>query len=219
MYLVTAIPEVWKGIPVIPFWERIHRTLTKPVPIDVSFSKYMLPFMQKLGIAVYCSVNKGYTLFISDPECLKQVMSNIDVFIKMPFVGKNHTLLRDYFGAQQVVATNGEDWKRMRKVMNPMFNQSWKPELFGECFNQVIEEWDKLEGKNVLIHDQIQRMTLDVMGKAFFDFDFEAVKNPESELYQLYHNLVSGLYKKIIYRLFPILDRIPYLKRYELFDR
>jgi hypothetical protein len=45
----------------------------------------------------------------------------------------------------------------MRKVMNPIFNQSWKPELFGECFNQVIEEWDKLEGKKILIHDQIQR--------------------------------------------------------------
>jgi hypothetical protein len=45
------------------------------------------------------------------------------------------------------------------------------------------------------------------------------VKNPESELYQLYHSLVSGLYKKIIYRLVPILDHLPYLKRHELFDR
>jgi hypothetical protein len=41
--------------------------------------------------------------------------------------------------------------------MNPIFNQSWKPELFGGCFYQVIEEWDKLEGKNIDIHDQIQR--------------------------------------------------------------
>jgi hypothetical protein len=52
LYNLYKIPEVWKDIPAIPFWERVYRTLTKPFPIDISFTKYMLPFMQELGVAV-----------------------------------------------------------------------------------------------------------------------------------------------------------------------
>ncbi|KXN71023.1 hypothetical protein CONCODRAFT_78559 [Conidiobolus coronatus NRRL 28638] len=132
--------------------------LTNPAPMDTVFSNNILPYTEKIGIAVNLTLDRGQTLYVTDPECLKQIMKNPDIFIKIPFGEDNETLVREYFGVQQVVTTNGEDWKRMRNVMNPIFNQSWKPELFGGCrFYQVIEEWDKLEGKNIDIHDQIQR--------------------------------------------------------------
>jgi cytochrome P450 len=45
------------------------------------------------------------------------------------------------------------------------------------------------------------------------------VKNSKSELYQLYHNIVNGIFKDVSYLLFPIIDHIPFMKRYELHSK
>ncbi|KXN66524.1 cytochrome P450, partial [Conidiobolus coronatus NRRL 28638] len=107
-------------------------------------------------------------------RCLQKIfLSKNDIFIKEELKKFLSSVSIKLGGPSQVVTNNGEEWKRHRKVINPIFNQTWNTRLFGSCAQDLIEEWAKEDGKEVKVRDLIQRMTLDVFGKAIFDINFD----------------------------------------------
>ncbi|KXN65080.1 cytochrome P450 [Conidiobolus coronatus NRRL 28638] len=142
-----------------------------------------------------------------------------DVFQKVDISKNTSKLFLRFFGLSQVASANGEDWKKQRKVINPIFNQTWSTEIFGKCVQDLIDEWEKMDGKEFKIHDKIQRMALDVFGKYIFDIEFKSVKNNDSKLYNLYHSISEELFAHPIYILFPFLENIPFFRRPELSDK
>lgn len=58
---------------------------------------------------------------------------------------------------QFILSNIKQEWKRHRKIVNPIFNKSWKPELFGECINNLVDAWELEDGNSVKVHDLIQR--------------------------------------------------------------
>ncbi|KXN72743.1 cytochrome P450, partial [Conidiobolus coronatus NRRL 28638] len=108
------------------------------------------------------------------------------------------------------------EWKRHRKVINPIFNQTWNTELFGECVRDVVSEWEKQAGSEIKVHDIIQRMTLDVFGRAIFDVNFDAVKDKSSRLYNLYNDITDKIAGQALYLVAPFMEHVPYFRRHKL---
>ncbi|KXN70571.1 cytochrome P450 [Conidiobolus coronatus NRRL 28638] len=159
----------------------------------------------------------GWSVFIADPKLCKEASAKNDIFAKPDINNQPASkYLKKFFGPSQVISNNGDEWKRHRKVINPIFNQTWNTELFGECVRDVINDWEKHAGGEIKIHDNIQRMTLDVFGKAIFDINFNAVKGKSSRLYHLYNDIVEKISGQIIYLIAPFIENIPYFSRTKL---
>jgi hypothetical protein len=45
----------------------------------------------------------------------------------------------------------------MRKLMNPIFHQTWSIQTLSQCTRDVIYSWSQTDGKGVDIRDNIQK--------------------------------------------------------------
>ncbi|KXN66516.1 cytochrome P450 [Conidiobolus coronatus NRRL 28638] len=178
--------------------------------------KEFQPLIDEHGV-IRVFTHLGWTLFIGSPSACKEISNKPDIFTKPSFEdAKISRHLTSFFGKSQVVSNNGDEWKRHRKVINPIFTQSWSTQLFGACAHDLINGWEKQVDKDVKVHDLIQRMTLDVFGRAIFDIDFKAVKDPDSKLFHLYNDITEEMFSNPLYILIGFLDDLPYIGRTKL---
>ncbi|KXN66445.1 cytochrome P450 [Conidiobolus coronatus NRRL 28638] len=204
IYNFFKVPPELKDIPSVPFW------------VDEYFQSHF----NKFGVIRFFTVLGGWNVIIADAKICKEVSTLSDIFQKPDFTKFIPSkLFRKFFGVSQIFSANGAKWKRQRKVINPIFNQSWSTELFGNCIKDLIDEWEKMDGNEVKIIDKIQRMALDVFGKLIFDIDFKSVKNDDSKLYNLYHYISEQMFGNVIYIMFPFLEYVPFFRRPELSNK
>lgn len=99
-----------------------------------------------------------------------------------------HTLALTFIGMENVVNSNGETWKRFRKVMNPAFRQIPPLDVFQRCTDVLMAEWEKVprdheECFNVNVHNWMSRLTMEVLGKeVFFGDVIDACRTKHSRL-------------------------------------
>ncbi|KXN68425.1 cytochrome P450 [Conidiobolus coronatus NRRL 28638] len=215
VYNWTSCPEEIKHLPALRYWAFFHFVFSKD-SFDDKCRKDFQPMFDKYGV-VRAFTPFGWGVFIGDPKLCKEAAALVDVFPKQdlknaPISG----LLMKYFGRSQVISNNGDEWKRHRKVINPIFNQTWNTELFGDCAKDVISEWEKHVGDEIKVRDIIQKMTLDVFGRAIFDVNFNAVKGNESRLYVLYNSIIGQAFGQVLYLFAPFMEHVPFFRRPKL---
>ncbi|KXN65537.1 cytochrome P450, partial [Conidiobolus coronatus NRRL 28638] len=215
IYTWTRCPDEIKHLPSLPFWSYFRLSLS-----DESFTEKMKkefqPMFDEYGI-VRAFTHFGWSVLISDPKLCKEVSVKHEIFVKQSFSEAQFSEnLTKFFGVSQVLSNNGAEWKRHRKVINPIFNQSWNTELFGECARDVINDWEKHAGGEIKVDDNIQRMTLDVFGKAIFDINFKSVEDKSSRLYHLYNDITEKVLGQAMYIVAPFMDNMPYFSRPKL---
>lgn len=79
----------------------------------------------------------------------------------------SHPLVK-FAGKNNIVLSNGDDWKSQRKAMNPPFHRAMPIELFGEIMRKVNNVVDENQGKPLIINDLMERMTLDALSLGLF---------------------------------------------------
>ncbi|KXN71595.1 cytochrome P450 [Conidiobolus coronatus NRRL 28638] len=218
LYKILKCPPELQNIPSLDLSTLLKISTTKD-GFDEELKKHVGPLLDKYGIVKYFS-HHGWSVIISDPQLTKLVFNNSDIFQKdtNSAINSNPHAVK-FFGKQQIVNTNGEDWKRMRKLMNPIFHKTWPIDKLSSCARDLIDSWSLTSGENVEIHENIQKLTLDVLGQAVFNMDFECIKNPQSKLYNQYHEISTQLFANLSYLFFPVLDKLPYFKRPELYKQ
>ncbi|RUS29590.1 hypothetical protein BC938DRAFT_480471 [Jimgerdemannia flammicorona] len=160
-------------------------------------------------------------LTVGDPDMARQVLNNIgmhaviypnsqsffmsqrpptaitphqDDFPKMT-TGSNRPddLISRFFGTN-LVSSNGVTWRRQRRIANPAFHRGWNTEIFAERAGVLVENIRRAitTGEDeVEMVDMFQRLTLDVLGKAVFGYNFAGLENPNSEYIQIYNEIVK----------------------------
>jgi cytochrome P450 len=141
-------------------------------------------------------------LILSDQETYEKNFTQL-------FTGKT---LDRVFGGHQVVAANGEDWKRQRKSMNPAFySTDMYLSAFIEKATMVLANVEKDTKTTGIIRDispYMQQMTLDVLGKTIFGHEFNSLEGSlQSDLVaynyiidnaiSLYTILVGGISERL----------------------
>ncbi|KXN66522.1 cytochrome P450 [Conidiobolus coronatus NRRL 28638] len=203
VYQWGKCPSELKDLPSIGLIEFIKSIVSKGSYPDKF--KLIQEKLNEHGIIRIFHISYGWSVMIGNPKLAKEVSSKDNIFPKHDI--KKEVLsphLKRFLGLSQVLGSVGDEWKRHRKVVNPIFNQSWDTKWKKQCNNSEVN-----------IQDKIQRMTLDVFGKAIFDYDFKAVKEQDSELYNLYVSIFDGTFNPL-YSVFPFLDNLPYFKRPEV---
>ncbi|KAI9290867.1 cytochrome P450 [Neoconidiobolus thromboides FSU 785] len=212
-YKLFEVPEHLKNVPQISFIEFILSFIKKD-PIDVRHKKLIEPVIKEKEYGMIWQ-RGSWEMLIADAPSIKHVFNRTDIFLKKKEDAFTENQLgRKFFGASNIVTNDNEEWKRHRRIINPAFKKTWPVEIFAKCTNELVEVLEENGTKPIVLHDLFQRLTLDVLGKGLFSFNFEAVKNGSgSKMMHTYNELMKGLFNPI-YFLFPILETIVPSRQY-----
>ncbi|CEP08816.1 hypothetical protein [Parasitella parasitica] len=148
----------------------------------------------------------GWEIHITNPEAVKKVFLKQDLFPKADALkGKENTLAAKFTNGPNLLFLNGSHWKTQRTIANPAFHRAQPIQLFGRMTQELFIKMESL-GKTIDIPNLMQRWTLDIIGKAGFGFDFNAVKDDNSAWVKTYDIISDGM-QDPLYFFFPILDQ------------
>eukprot|EP01102_Stenamoeba_stenopodia_P005084 TRINITY_DN15592_c0_g1_i1.p1 TRINITY_DN15592_c0_g1~~TRINITY_DN15592_c0_g1_i1.p1 ORF type:complete len:496 (+),score=139.14 TRINITY_DN15592_c0_g1_i1:173-1660(+) len=183
-----------------PWWFMIVRHLFQKKSTD----EVMKEIAEKYGPVAYVRLGFGKKVFVSDAELCRRVLGNVDDYQKAVFFSPDSAIAK--FTGHSVVTENGDEWRKQRKVINPAFKvQMIKSFTNGfiekiQTFLDIVDKGLKAaEAKNEPFvfepNDLLQKMTLDVLGKAVFDYDFNYMQNDkQDEFITAYHHITTQVF-------------------------
>ncbi|KAJ9067069.1 hypothetical protein DSO57_1003376 [Entomophthora muscae] len=202
------VPKGMQHVPKIPVID-MFMSFARGEPFNQQFERLVQPVLREMGM-VRIWMRGHWDLVITDAKLAQEVLANHNKFPKSPLGGDkqlSQTLVRKLFGESNVINSDGEVWRRHRKVVNVAFRKQWEPSLFGDCVLDLFSNIDGFGAKPIDIYNQLQRFTLDALGKGIFSHSFNAL-NDGKENY--YFNIYNQLYKMIfdpVYFMLPFLER------------
>ncbi|KAI8879155.1 cytochrome P450, partial [Backusella circina FSU 941] len=147
----------------------------------------------------------GWEIHITNPDAIKRVLLKHEQFPKVVQPKVNHSsLLYKFIGQPNIVNLNGDHWRDQRKIANPAFHRSMPIEMFGKLTQKLFGVMDGM-GKTVDVLDLMERWTLDAIGKAGFDFDFNAIGDRDNEWVKAYNAVNKGIIDPLFF-IFPVLE-------------
>ncbi|GJJ11618.1 hypothetical protein Clacol_005854 [Clathrus columnatus] len=137
-------------------------------------------------------------LCISDPKAIQYVLNTSGYNFPKPL---NDRILLTIILGSGILSVEGAHHARQRKILNPAFSSSTLKEFLPifrqkstKLVNKLKEEVDRTTaGSNVVdLVPWLSRITLDIIGAASADYDFEALDGVENnKLAQAYNNLLN----------------------------
>jgi cytochrome P450 len=154
----------------------------------------VLELKKKFNENIFGSYFLGrFVVVVSSDKFAKQIISeDSKVFIKE----KNRVNLKyleKLFGKSNVLNANGEDWKRQRSSMNHAFFDLTKYNNIFSSKSEIVYDILRSTPKQEDIGDVMQKMTLDILGKSIFDFEFNSLSNKFQKELNSYNNVFKSL--------------------------
>jgi len=210
--------ETGKPVPVVP--------PTFPIGSDYRLFTYkthdfLFNTNEKLGKVWLYYLASNPVLAISDATLTKTILnSNSSDFDKGFF---NESLTR-VFGKSNLFVSDGEDWRRQRKIMGPAFTplniHSFTPNIQTKC-RHFVDLWKTMcensQNQSVLIDiaKESPTITRSVITSIAFNDD-----NAEEEIYKAVTGVVMGLINITILHMIPFTKYLPdALKGIKIIDR
>ncbi|KAI9307142.1 cytochrome P-450 cyp509A1 [Cunninghamella echinulata] len=199
-------PKHLQHIPHISAIALMKNFIFKKTPSHIIMRDLSMPLVEKYGI--YLRLDRsGWTIHCATPETVKQVFLKSDIFPKANMKKFSKTLNLKFIGTSNILLESGLEWKKHRMLANPAFHRSMPVRLFGELACQVYEIWDKKYPTDFVVDfsKAMENLTLEIIGKAGFDFEFNAIHDEHSE-WKVVYDEVSAAVRNPLFLFFPILD-------------
>ncbi|CAG8697785.1 5610_t:CDS:10, partial [Funneliformis mosseae] len=210
IYQSIRVPEGLKDVPTLNYFGYIISLLSNEGPDKLWENSQKV--LEKEGIGKVW-FNGAWHIITTDLGLTKDVFTRADLFpkpsIEELFPG---SLLASYYGTN-VVFSNGDVWKRHRYIINPAF-KSLPMHVFDETALKLLKVIEKVDNGPIEVKDLMHRLTLDVLGRAAFGFDFNNLEDP-TNVYATTYKEVTEECDKPIYFILPFLENIPYFYRTE----
>ncbi|KAG0804398.1 hypothetical protein G6F20_012732 [Rhizopus arrhizus] len=120
----------------------------------------------------------GWTIYVANPVAAKQLLLKSDNFPKshrrLDTTGEKGTAAQ-FVGRDNVVLSNGEVWKKQRKIMNPVFHRSMPIKTVASLIPLLFLAIEEANGR-IPINPRMKDFTLDALGLTILDFDFKALQ-------------------------------------------
>ncbi|CAO3597966.1 unnamed protein product [Absidia cylindrospora] len=150
----------------------------------------------------------GWTVHVCVPDAAKKVLLKLEDFPKANQRAASGTLVFRMIGVSNILFENGDEWTKHRRLANPAFHRSMPIQLFGETAQQLFAVLDKTQPDDftVDVGELFERVTLSVIGRAGFGFDFESIEKKDSRWKYVYDTVMNG-HRDPLFYLFPILEK------------
>ncbi|PKC58569.1 cytochrome P450, partial [Rhizophagus irregularis] len=115
------------------------------------------------------------------------------------------SLLTQYYGVN-LVFSNG-DVSRIYRIANPSF-RNLPVHVFVESATKLLNIVEKIDNEPIEVNNLMHRLTLDVLGKAAFGFDFNNLEDPNNVYVTAYKEVMEE-FRNPLYFVFSFLDNLP----------
>ncbi|KAI9264720.1 cytochrome P450 [Sporodiniella umbellata] len=101
-----------------------------------------------------------------------------------------------FLGSDNILLSNGESWKRQRKMMNPLFHGLMPVKTMSNVIDTLLSVIEK-NHRRVFVTQIMHSFTLDVLGLTIFEFDFQALRGDPDQWASIYTTVVESLFDPI----------------------
>lgn len=154
-----------------PFCEP-HKRWWKKAGLDTKFIHYTLPVGTHTILVLDADVVREilFSNYGENPRFVKKLMGLI------PLVGNG------------LVTLEGKDWQRHRRIVHPSFQPGLIRESLGHYIPNIMRTfigfWEKAEGREITVMNQISNLTLEIIGEVAFSHDFHALDSIEQWVHE-----------------------------------
>ncbi|CAO3680930.1 unnamed protein product [Rhizopus stolonifer] len=208
VYSFLRVPKSLRGFPVVPVLSIIKAYLDNLSPID-RFKRIVFPVIENENGLYVNKIPFGWRLYIANPVIAKQMLLKTDNFPKDHSIAEElgeDSFIFKFFGLDNIALSNGNMWKAQRKTMNPAFYRT-PPLKVMESVVLALFSNIEAEGDNFPVTKRLHDFTLDVLGLAIFDFNFNALQG-DPEGWTKTYNLVIETLLDPLFNVFPALDSV-----------
>ncbi|XP_027350025.1 protein LUTEIN DEFICIENT 5, chloroplastic isoform X1 [Abrus precatorius] len=117
-------------------------------------------------------------LIVSDPSIAKHILRNNSKAYSKGILAE----ILDFVMGKGLIPADGEIWRVRRRAIVPALHQKYVAamiSLFGQATDRLCKKLDAAasDGEDVEMESLFSRLTLDIIGKAVFNYDFDSLSN------------------------------------------
>ncbi|XP_059628687.1 protein LUTEIN DEFICIENT 5, chloroplastic isoform X2 [Cornus florida] len=117
-------------------------------------------------------------LIVSDPSIAKHILKDNSKAYSKGILAE----ILEFVMGKGLIPADGEIWRVRRRAIVPALHQKFVAamiSLFGQATDRLCKKLDAAasDGEDVEMESLFSRLTLDIIGKALFNYDFDSLKN------------------------------------------
>lgn len=129
-------------------------------------------------------------LIVSDPSIAKHILKDNAKGYSKGILAE----ILDFVMGKGLIPADGEIWRVRRRAIVPALHQKYVAAmigLFGQATDRLCKKLDTAasDGEDVEMESLFSRLTLDVIGKAVFNYDFDSLSNDTGIIEAVYNVL------------------------------
>ncbi|KAJ3152755.1 hypothetical protein HDU86_005514 [Geranomyces michiganensis] len=198
------------SLPAIPFWKLVY-LFTQNAPFDERYRELRVGVPEHPDGFSRVWIAGKWLVQTTNPEFARKITAAPQLFPKV--VLADHSFFKDSFAiktfGRNVVGAVGQEWKRHRNVVSPAFSKPLSPESFAQSTKLLLARFEELDGQTIEVYEWMQRLTLDVLGRGIFSFDFESMSSKEPGRYVKLYNEMIGTVLHPMSIIFPFWSKVP----------
>ncbi|KAI8373763.1 cytochrome P450 [Blakeslea trispora] len=213
VYRYFAVPKHLKQFPKFGVFSMLCSFMSLESVYERN-QKYIMPFLQQGHPLYIMKLPFEWSMIVISPDLAKVILMKTDAFPKshefLDRLGKNNIFVK-FLGTKNIAITNGDVWKKQRRLMNPVFHRAMPIQTFGKVMPRLFERIDEKPLKSPMAM-LVKRFTLDVLGLAIFAYDFNALLgDPEgwTETYEMIMNYLFDPWMSVLSTFEPVLQMMP----------
>ncbi len=154
--------ENTRTIPVVSTWEALGGFRR------AGFLNYIGELWQKYGDVFQINILNRHMLVAMHPDAVRQInVTNRQNYDKL----ESYDVVRKYILGNGLLASNGELWRRQRKLMSPFYTPKGV-QAYGEIMlkdgYRLLERWSHMDGQTVEIGEEMTYVTAAIILRAMF---------------------------------------------------
>ncbi|GMH89144.1 hypothetical protein TrST_g3311 [Triparma strigata] len=155
-------------------------------------------YYKKYGPVFNLAFGPKSFLIVNDPVMAKHILkSNVDAYDK----GVLAEILEPIMG-KGLIPADPETWKVRRRVIVPGFHKKWlntMVTLFADCGDRLNDDIEQVvkRGNAVEMEERFCSVSLDIIGKAVFNYDFGSVQKESPVVKAVYRTLREAEHRSL----------------------
>lgn len=118
-----------------------------------------------------------------------------------------------------VATVVGDEWRKQKRIYNPVFNTNAYKTLFPKFLESVdlcCEKISQIKGETNAV-PLFSAFTIDLLGNVIFDYDFGQLRGTDDKYYKAYSKIFNFDKDLLIYAgivsFFPWAEKLPFFKK------